>query len=71
MTGRGLSGAGCNSLSQIEVSDGHKVSFGTFTDNTGLALIISIDRMQLQVKQNGLYYVDATGTPTAIWGMYP
>lgn len=60
-----------DSLSQIEVSDGHKVHFGTFTDNTGLALIISIDRMQLQVKQNGLYYVDATGTPTAIWGMHP
>lgn len=45
--------------------------FGTFTDNTGLALIFSIDGMQLQVKQNGLYYVDATGVPTAIWGIYP
>ena len=47
------------------------MSFGTFTDSTGLALIFSIDGMQLQVKQDGLYYVDATGTPTAIWGMHP
>lgn len=47
------------------------MSFGTFTDSTGLALIFSIDGMQLQVKQNGLYYVDATGVPTAIWGIYP
>lgn len=58
-----------DSLSQIEVSDGHKVYFSSFTDSTGLALIFSIDGMQLQVKQDGLYYVDATGTPTAIWGI--
>lgn len=58
-----------DSLSQIDVSDGNKVSFSTFVDSTGLALIFSIDGMQLQVKGDGLYYVDATGTPTAIWGI--
>lgn len=47
------------------------MSFNTFVDSTGLALIFSIDGMQLQVKKDGLYYVDATETPTAIWSMYP
>ena len=44
-------------------------SVGRFADGTGV--ILDVSGMQLQVKNDGLYYVDATGSPTAIWGMRP
>ena len=63
--------SGWKAWTSLQVGAGVTFGAGTFTDSTGLAVVFSINGMQLQVKQNGLYYVDATGTPTAIWGMFP
>lgn len=48
---------------------GLTLSVSRFADGTGV--ILDVSGMQLQVKNDGLYYVDATGFPTAIWGMRP
>lgn len=58
-----------NSLSRISIGSGLTFSVSTFAG--GDQFILSVNGYQLQVKRDGLYYVDATGTPTAIWGIYP
>lgn len=69
MMGRGLSGAGCNSLSRISIGDGTKLAVSLF--NGGDSLVFDVNGLQLQVKPEGIYFVDAVATPTMIWGIYP
>lgn len=53
------------------IAGGLTLGVRTFTDTSGLTLVFDVNGMQFQVKRNGIFYVDATGTPTAIWGIYP
>lgn len=45
--------------------------FSVATFDGGDQFILGVNGYQLQVKRDGLYYVDATGTPKAIWGIGP
>ena len=45
--------------------------FSVTTFDGGDQFILDVNGYQLQVKRDGLYYVDATGTPTAIWWIGP
>lgn len=58
-----------DSVSRIDIGDGATFSAGTFED--GSSIVLDVSGLQLQVKPDGLYYVDATGTATAIWAIKP
>ena len=58
-----------DSVSRIDIGDGATFSADTFED--GSSIILEVNGLQLQAKPDGLYFVDATGTATAIWAIKP
>ncbi len=64
-----------DSVSRVSVAEGNKLSARVTRDSTGEFIIIELKTstrtLQLQAKRDGFYFVDATGTPTALWGLYP
>ena len=58
-----------DSLSRISIRDGTKLAVSLF--NGGDSFVFDVNGLQLQVKPEGIYFVDAVATPTMIWGIYP